>query len=411
MFYVLPDPTMENQTKQDKLEKRDEPVATKINQRVKAEPRNTTSLGQPRTNGYTKLKVVGVKSHPTPAAVVLPDVIASKLNSKPRRRQRSSSQSDTSVTPKALPTLQVTSLSQDDILFEDTTDDNPAASQMMNGLSLEEVDVFDILPARPPSNGFMYSSRTSLNSLDDILVAPPPMFSGEGVTQDGTALALGSLETELEPPTSSTAVQGATSEVKKPVPKARTREPNNPPVRHFHVGHMTIEPCHVSSTTLHVNSKPLQHLPKIQDDAVNDRNSTESNDTGYTSGASPGCVTDDRNSTKNASMQEFKLKFKDDQDTTADADQTSGRSSHEKGKASSEKHLGYQLSQNSLTSTTSDYVRFYVPLLFYKPSASKGNRAALSNKSSPNAGGSNQFSLEVCLVEDSEELLRVSILI
>ena len=40
-----------------------------------------------------------------------------------------------------------------------------AAALMLTAFSLDEPDVFDILPAHPLSDGFMYSTRTSLNSL------------------------------------------------------------------------------------------------------------------------------------------------------------------------------------------------------------------------------------------------------
>ena len=39
-------------------------------------------------------------------------------------------------------------------------------------------DVFE-LPARPPSDSFLYNSVTSLNSHDNILVDPPAMFDSD----------------------------------------------------------------------------------------------------------------------------------------------------------------------------------------------------------------------------------------
>ena len=83
-------------------------------------------------------------------------------------------------------------------------------------------DVFE-LPARPPSDSFLYNSVTSLNSLDNILVDPPAMFdSDDKGERDDTSSEL-----------------------------RRNNEQTNSP----------------NSTA--------------------DRNSTESNDTGYTSSASP----------------------------------------------------------------------------------------------------------------------------
>ena len=146
-----------------------------------------------------------------------------------------------------------------------------------------------------------------------------------------------------------------------------------------------------------------------------DRNSTESNDTGYTSGhgASPGCVIED----KSTKVQEFKLKFKDEHEMTTVRPPTppselSSRFRSGKSKpltlGTSDKQQSLQLSQSSIASTSSDYIRFYVPLIFYKPVV-KTERAGLMNRSSPIAGGSNLFSIQVCLVEDSEELIKVSL--
>ena len=54
--------------------------------------------------------------------------------------------------------------------------------------------------------------------------------------------------------------------------------------------HMTIEPSYVT----HIGSKPL-HRYKLEDPLMV---GTESNDTGYTSGASPGrCVVEDKTAT------------------------------------------------------------------------------------------------------------------
>ena len=80
------------------------------------------------------------------------------------------------------------------------------------------------LPARLPSDSFLYNSVTSLNSLDNILVDPPAMFdSDDKGERDDTGSKL-----------------------------RRNNEQTNSPI------------------------------------STADRNSTESNDTGYTSSASPG---------------------------------------------------------------------------------------------------------------------------
>ena len=143
-----------------------------------------------------------------------------------------------------------------------------------------------------------------------------------------------------------------------------------------------------------------------------DRNCTESNDTGYTSGASPSYVTETKDTTKNLGMQEFKLEFKEESEAISDippvnTPQSGYLTRDHKGKFGSfDKQLSVQLSQTSITSTSSDYVRFYVPLIFYKPGG-RMERVRVVSSSSPTAGGSNMFSLQVCLVEDSEDLMKV----
>lgn len=394
------------------------PTSTKPYQRIKPEPKVTSDVGQRRANSYSKLTVMGVKSQPiTMATVALPDNIAAKLKKNKPQRKRSNSQSDT-LKSKELPTayLPVTSLSQDDILMEN---DNAAAA--LTGIPLEEADVFDILPARPPSNGFMYASSTSLNSLDNILVEPPPMFSEGSVTGDSTKLEPPQNEMKSYQPHNESEVstrgspskQGSAVGTRKPVPTPRTKNREtihrDRAVRQFHVGHMTIEPSHVTSTTINTNSKSLQ----LDDPSLVDRSSTESNDTGYTSGAGPGCAPEDKDSSSTC-VQEFKLKFKDDGEDTPSLSTSGSLSSREKGKhlgiGAYDKQLSFQLSQSSITSSASDYARFYIPLIFYKPE-SKTDRAGLLNsfRSSPTTGASNVFSLQVCLVEDSEELLKVSL--
>ena len=411
--------------KQDEKEKQEvevkpeTPASTKPYQRIKPEPKFTSDIGQRRANSYSKLTVMGLKSQPnTTATVTLPDHIAAKLKKNKPQRKRSNSQSD-ALKSKELPTtyFPVTSLSQDDILMEN---DNAAAA--LTGIPLEEADVFDILPARPPSNGFMYASSTSLNSLDNILVEPPPMFSEGSVTGDGTKVEPPQIELESYPPHNESEVssrgspskQGTATGTRKPVPTPRTKNREaihrDRAVRQFHVGHMTIEPSHVTSTTINTNSKSLQ----LDAPSLIDRSSTESNDTGYTSGASPGYSPEDKDSS-NTCVQEFKLKFKDDGEDAPSLSNSSGSlSSREKGKHSGigayDKQLGFQLSQSSITSSASDYARFYIPLIFYKPE-SKTDRAELLNsfRLSPTTRASNVFSLQVCLVEDSEELLKVSL--
>ena len=62
---------------------------------------------------------------------------------------------------------------------------------MLTVFPLDEADVFDVLPARPPSDGFMYSSRMSLNSLDNI-IEPPDMFNVDNTVPSDRYPELGS---------------------------------------------------------------------------------------------------------------------------------------------------------------------------------------------------------------------------
>ena len=270
-----------------------------------------------------------MKSQPMATNVTLPKHISSLLNAK--KRQRSSSQSDLLDSNKSQLMHNMTSLSQDDILMESNINDNAAAAQMLTAFPLDEADVFDVLPARPPSDGFMYSSRTSPNSLDNI-IEPPDMFNVDNTVSGDRYTELGSSSgmeprSKLEPLSSSSGAgtnsskQSSTPGLKKPVPKARSKIASQPAVRQFHVGHMTIEPSHVTSTTvIHTNSKPIQ-LNKIDDSLdpnLVDRNSTKSNDTGYTSGASPNYVTENKDTRENPGMQEFKLEFKEESEAISD---------------------------------------------------------------------------------------------
>lgn len=356
------------------------------------------------------------KTQSTDLTVAVPAIIAAKLNVKPRKR--SSSQSDAVVPSLKDQTMHMKSLSQDDILYEETINDNAAAAQMITGMSLEEVDVFDVLPARPPSNGFdMYASTTSINSLDNILVEPPPMFSEgsnmmENVFDYNIQLDSPELKTksELSEKDSSQQVR-----MQKPVPKERKRRDNHQAVRHYHVGHMTIEPSYVTNTAIYPSSKPLQRqsLDDVFSPPTVDRSSTESNDTGYTSAVSPSAIAEEKSSSE-ATIQEFKLKFEDDYDADHECTDVSsfaipmGATNRDRGKPLGvDKQSSLQLSQASIASTVSDYVRFYSPIIFYKPgSARDGTRLSL-NRSSPTTSGSNVFSLLVCLAEDSDEIIKV----
>ena len=113
---------------------------------------------------------------------------------------------------------------------------------MLTAFSLDEADVFDVLPSQPPSDGFMYSSRMSLNSLDNI-IEPPDMFnvdntvSGDNYTELGSSSGM-EPRSKLEPLSSSPSgvgtnpsKQSSSTGLKKPVPKVRSKIASQPAVR------------------------------------------------------------------------------------------------------------------------------------------------------------------------------------
>ena len=164
------------------------------------------------------------------------------------------------------------------------------------------------LPARSPSDSFLYNSVTSLNSLDNILVDPPAMFDSDdkGDRDD------------------------AGSEL-----RWNNEQTNSP-----------------NSTA--------------------DRNSTESNDTGYTSSASSGYH--DRHKLSITDEFDEDSELPEIRDTFQQASQTE------------------QSQTSTLSNATSDNIRQYVPLVFYCPRVDKD--ASL-------------FAVQVCLVKNSDELVKV----
>lgn len=112
--------------------------------------------------------------------------------------------------------------------------------------------------ARPPSDCY-----TSTNSLDDILVAPPDMFNEPSETTQTTA--------------------------------------------HEIVGHVTKGSNHIIARIIPSSPSHDNHVTSA------DRHSTESNDTGYTSGPSPGVQ-----QIQGVELGEFQLEFKDTNSITSE---------------------------------------------------------------------------------------------
>ena len=164
------------------------------------------------------------------------------------------------------------------------------------------------LPACLPSDSFLYNSITSLNSLDNIFVDPPAMFDSDDKGER----------------------DDAGSELR------RNNEQTNSP----------------NSTA--------------------DCNSTESNDTGYTSSASRGYH--DQHELSVTDEFDVDSELPEITDTFQQASQTE------------------QSQTSTLSNASSDNIRQYVPLVFYCPRV--GKDASL-------------FAVQVCLLENSDELVKV----
>ena len=267
-----------------------EEQVTKVNPNFAADPRSTSEINtrhnhsagsspphvlcKVRANSYSKVALGGLKS---------PEAL--------------SENGGKSTSPK---------LSLVESVPESKDGENQAAEERVLPSPLSP-DVFE-LPARPPSDSFLYNSVTSLNSLDNILVDPPAMFdSDDKGERDDTS-----------------------SEMRR-----NNEQTNNP-----------------NSTA--------------------DRNSTESNDTGYTSSASPGYH--DRHKLSVTDEFDEDSELPEIRDTFQQASQTE------------------QSQTSTLSNASSDNIRQYVPLVFYCPRV--GKDASL-------------FAVQVCLVENSDELVKV----
>ena len=105
-----------------------------------------------------------------------------------------------------------------------------------------------------------------------------------------------------------------------------------------------------------------------------DRNSTESNDTGYTSSASPGY------------HERHKLSITDEFEEDSLPELPEIRN------ASQQASQTEQSQTSTLSNVSSDNVRQYIPLVFYSPRVGKD---------------ASVFAVQVCLVENSDELIKV----
>ena len=239
-----------------------------------------------------------------------------------------------------------------------------------------------VIPA--PSNEVF--TNLSPSSLDDILVEPPEMF-GTGMKQvilspitgfDSDSPYLKRKISQIKN------VSGAVNKDSKPTDKMAT------------------------ILDLAKNYSIPDQQPKISaaiPDLSIDRNSTESYDTGYTSSTSPGYQS--QVSSKHMQSQQQQQKFQRqqcNQDFNAGVAQD-GRSTpipeEELRSTDVEGILKSYSSHHSQGSTSSDVARFYIPFVFHSKEVAVEDSANV--RKDPN-----KFCIQVCLVENSEELIKVS---
>ena len=230
------------------------------------------------------------------------------------------------------------------------------------------IDSID-LPARPPSDGLLLYG--SCNSLDQIVVDPPDMFSSKPQEPSPT---------DVSPKS------------KRKLSRTRKYGNNSSVSAKEKVGESTDNPRERKGSSSGTELEPTIPKQSGSDFAPNkvvpDRDSTESSDTGYTSSsASPGYA-------EGGQKHHTKLKYPaDGADTT---ERKGGRNLQ-----TAKPHLtplNSIPSLNSLNSISSDTSRFYVPLVFHSP---RVEGAGVSQDPT-------MFSIQVCLVENSDELIKVN---
>lgn len=188
------------------------------------------------------------------------------------------------------------------------------------------------LPALPPDS-MLYCSMDSLNSLDNVLVDPPSMFV---------------------PDTEMATAEGGTSGSDV---RVRSHDPAS------ENGQSDQRHCSPS------NSSPL----------AADRNSTESNDTGYTSGASPSY------------QERRKLSIPEFDETGSGTGAETETENELRNIPTPQQEVQVDIRQSQTSTTSSDSVRCYVPMVFYCPTVTMDTRL---------------FAVQVCLVENSDELMK-----
>ena len=340
---------------------------------------NTSSVismaGHSPANAYSKITVAGPRRTSSSS---------SDFGKRPALPMRSSSQSDIFK----LNRKRSNSLSSHKESHATSPGDAFHGGALDRGFE-ESLSTLDALDLPPPLVGSSADQYGSQNSLDNILVEPPEMFS----ITDSPGF-------EISP----------TPHKRK---LSRTRKVNSgskiDPVPDFGTG-MKVDESSVPKSSHrknHSNGKGVTTLP------APDRDSTESSDTGYTSSTtSPGYNTEQQNSNRGEgkakipSIHQGGVYFEEEEEEVtrgelpATPKLTRFPSHHEAGKGASDS-LGYGLGGMrkipSQMSLNSDQSRCYVPLVFH---SSRLEGAGVHHDP-------NLFSVQVCLVENSEELIKV----
>jgi hypothetical protein len=325
--------------------KKDDMVVQRRHKHGSTAASQTTSMmslaGYSSGNSYSKVTVTGPKRNSSSAVSGKRPILYVRSNSLSFKNQASIESDSPATTPQA-------------------SDDN---TLILPPPMFDGMDMID-LPSRPPSDNAMYSSR---ESLDQIIVDPPDMFSAK---QPEPAVA------EVASPKSKRKLS-RTRKVASLTARARSNK------RQGAAEKTSGTESQRSPTPKQGGNTPSSMLSNV----VPDRDSTESSDTGYTSSStSPGYT--------EGGHKLSKLRYPDKPDTVED-----------KGERQESNYLGGQGSTlksipslNSLVSITSDTSRFYIPLVFHSPQV----------EGSGTNHDPNMFSVQVCLVENSDELIKVN---
>ena len=139
----------------------------------------------------------------------------------------------------------------------------------------------------------------------------------------------------------------------------------------------------------------MESKPKSSTAVTTNRHSTESCDTGYTSGQSPGFSERNNLTTVNEFPQASAAEFPSTSEKNKEG--TPSELSASMGSIQNS-HSGYSIRHSQTSFASTDSIRFYVPFVFQK----SGRAAKLGRSSSKTA-----LFLHVCLVENSDHLIKV----